>query len=387
MFEFQPGCVVRVPHATLQRVLDEQQPPLFLADHSKAAFGRVRRVPRAGSMALAVVSLAKARTFAEEDAQAFSRAQQHPDNLLARLVAFACPRSEAAAEEEAEDESKGGGAGGGIAAAGAPPPLPPLPGPSLVFELPRCGSLAEVLADDGAAAQLPWRARMRVAQQVAAALHFLHGGDSDGAPPRYHRDVKSANVLLGSYTGLQTQLLGAGLAALLQPDGAAVGPDGVARVARSTMRAPFGSPGYMCPTYAGTTRVFDRSAEVYSLGVLLAELLTGRCYAGGHGDPDEDLADGELDEARAGVWPADEARAQMVELARRCLKSKVKKRATLPEVLGGLNALCEKHCGVSAFERDLERQRAAKAEAWQQKFTLMRDVSSRRSFPRCAVSC
>ena len=43
----RPDRVVRVPHAALQRLLADEQPPRFL-DDSKAAFGRVQAFVIAG---------------------------------------------------------------------------------------------------------------------------------------------------------------------------------------------------------------------------------------------------------------------------------------------------------------------------------------------------
>ena len=115
------------------------QAAMLWANQEEYRKALMKSVAANGNAALAVVTLAKAGPFAEEDAQAFSRGQEHPN--LARLVAYACQRTEAAVEEEEEDESKGGG---GAAAAAA---AEPLPGLSLVFELPPCGSVVTARAD------------------------------------------------------------------------------------------------------------------------------------------------------------------------------------------------------------------------------------------------
>jgi serine/threonine protein kinase len=73
-------------------------------------------------------------------------------------------------------------------------------GPSkcLVLELCSGGSLQDRLQPAAArAAEKPalvWQQRVRIAQQVASALAYLHGL----TPQCIHRDLKSANVLLGA---------------------------------------------------------------------------------------------------------------------------------------------------------------------------------------------
>jgi len=95
--------------------------------------------------------------------------------------------------------------------------------------------------------------------QVAAGVHHAH---EYGV---IHRDLKPANVMI-------------------RPDGRAIVTDfGLAKSlnwkgAISLTPAGFivGSPGFMSPEQAACTRNVDRRTDVYSLGVMLYQALTGR---------------------------------------------------------------------------------------------------------------
>jgi hypothetical protein len=117
--------------------------------------------------------------------------------------------------------------------------------PYLVMELVDGQPLASRLP-------LPWPEAVRVAEQVAAALAAAH---QLGV---IHRDIKPANVML-TETGVK--VLDFGIAAVIGAD------TDVGRMA--------GTPTYTAPERLDPGRPAAPASDVYSLGVLLYETLTG----------------------------------------------------------------------------------------------------------------
>lgn len=120
----------------------------------------------------------------------------------------------------------------------------------------------EVLSTRVAAGPLPVREAVDIAMQVADALDEAH---SRGI---VHRDIKSAN-LIQTTRGL-IKVLDFGLAKIMRP--------GVSDVTQPQMTSAgliIGTVSYMAPEQA-LGRTVDWRADLFSLGVVLFELLTGR---------------------------------------------------------------------------------------------------------------
>ena len=94
----------------------------------------------------------------------------------------------------------------------------------------------------------------RLASQVAEALHAAHGRGI------VHRDIKPQNVLLDKAGNAKVADFGIALAA--------------SRTSTSGTNLLFGTPSYMSPEQAMGERVGPES-DLYSLGVVLYEMLTG----------------------------------------------------------------------------------------------------------------
>nr|GEX69513.1 LRR receptor-like serine/threonine-protein kinase [Tanacetum cinerariifolium] len=124
------------------------------------------------------------------------------------------------------------------------------------------GSLSSLLHGAGKRGT-EWESRYEVLLGVAHALAYLH---HDCVPAIVHGDVKSMNVLLG--LNLQPFLGDFGLARLVSKD-----QNDVLNQNRKPQLA--GSYGYMAPEHASGQRVTEKS-DVYSYGVVLLEVLTGR---------------------------------------------------------------------------------------------------------------
>lgn len=110
-------------------------------------------------------------------------------------------------------------------------------------------SLAALLADAGARAQLDVAAALFVVEAVCAALAHAHA-----QPGLVHRDVTPANILV-SRDGV-VKLTDFGIASLI------------------ATTADAGTPGYAAPEQRAG-RAVDARADVYALGVVLGELVAG----------------------------------------------------------------------------------------------------------------
>ncbi|THU67104.1 hypothetical protein C4D60_Mb05t21130 [Musa balbisiana] len=105
---------------------------------------------------------------------------------------------------------------------------------------------------------LDWRKRLRIAQGAARGLVYLHQSCD---PHILHRDIKSSNILLDEM--FEAHLADFGLARLILPYDTHVTTDLV------------GTLGYIPPEY-GQSSVATFKGDIYSFGVVLLELLTGK---------------------------------------------------------------------------------------------------------------
>ncbi|MCW5801483.1 MAG: serine/threonine protein kinase [Deltaproteobacteria bacterium] len=123
-----------------------------------------------------------------------------------------------------------------------------LEGESLTNRLARAGRLAPESA-------------MEVCRQIASALDAAHRADV------LHRDLKPDNIFLvpdpAVPAGERVKVLDFGLAKL-------------GRGGHTQMNTVFGTPRYMSPEQCRSATQIDQRSDVYSLGCILFELITGR---------------------------------------------------------------------------------------------------------------
>ncbi|KAL2486611.1 Serine/threonine-protein kinase CDL1 [Abeliophyllum distichum] len=130
----------------------------------------------------------------------------------------------------------------------------------LVYEYMPLGSLEGHLHDPRPnRISLDWNTRMEIAAGIAKGLEYLHDKIK---PPIIYRDLKCSNILLGK--GYHPKLSDFGLAK--------AGPTGgQTHVSTRVM----GTYGYCAPEYAMTGKLTFKS-DIYSFGVVLLEIITGR---------------------------------------------------------------------------------------------------------------
>ncbi|KAL3830518.1 hypothetical protein ACJIZ3_019320 [Penstemon smallii] len=130
----------------------------------------------------------------------------------------------------------------------------------LVYEFMPMGSLENHLFDlEPGQKPLNWSTRLKIAAGAARGIEYLH---CQANPPVIYRDLKSSNILLDS--DFTVKLSDFGLAKL--------GPVGdKTHVSTRVM----GTYGYCAPEYAMSGKLTLKS-DIYSFGVLLLEIITGR---------------------------------------------------------------------------------------------------------------
>ncbi|CAE8634927.1 unnamed protein product [Polarella glacialis] len=170
----------------------------------------------------------------------------------------------------------------------------------LVYELLPGGDLNGRLNKD---ASFTWKQRLSVVLDSALGLSHLHGS----RPQVFHRDVKTQNILMDKNgTGKVADF---GLACLAQQNQNSL-----------AVSQTSGTIGYADPLYIRSGVVTEKS-EVYSMGMVILEVLTGRPpalqHANGRIEYQFDHLNGEMSRLvamvdRRGQWPS--AMVSLVEI-------------------------------------------------------------------------
>ncbi|XP_048139370.1 putative leucine-rich repeat receptor-like serine/threonine-protein kinase At2g19230 [Rhodamnia argentea] len=106
---------------------------------------------------------------------------------------------------------------------------------------------------------LTWSSRLQIAVDAAQGLDYLHNGCK---PPIIHRDLKTTNILLNDDFRAKIADFGLSRAFATEKDS-------------HVSTCPAGTPGYIDPEMQ-SSRKFTKKYDVYSFGIILFELITGR---------------------------------------------------------------------------------------------------------------
>src|SRR5262245_52446220 len=127
-------------------------------------------------------------------------------------------------------------------------------------------SLRSRLARQG---ELPVTAAVRLLREIAAALAYAH------AQGIVHRDIKPDNVLMSGDSAMVTDF---GVAKAIVDAGGVDERHSASHVPNpiSSLGIALGTPAYMAPEQASADPTVDHRADIYAVGVLAYELLTGQ---------------------------------------------------------------------------------------------------------------
>jgi tetratricopeptide (TPR) repeat protein len=212
---------------------------------------------------------------------------------------------------------------------------------------------------------------LNVMLQVAQAIAYAH------AKGVIHRDLKPANIMVGAFG--EVQVMDWGLAKVLAEGGTAdeerasrahQPEEGtLIRTARSTGSAGsfgtdteagslLGTPAYMPPEQAiGDIANLDRRADVFGLGAILCEVLTGKPPYVGRSSEEvrRKAANGDLADATARL-DACGAEAELIALTKKCLSPEaIDRPRDAQAVADGLSAYLN---GVQERLQTAQRERA-----------------------------
>ena len=184
-------------------------------------------------------------------------------------------------------------------------------------------------------------ARIELFRELCHVVGALHDGQL------VHRDLKPANIMVDNFD--KVRLLDFGLAKALDFNDTAF---------ETQAAASMGTPNYMAPEQTGISKEITTAADVYSLGVILFELLTDQLpYTFKQFGPNEiniirNFVPSPASETKPGLT------AQYDHLVARCLEKTPKKRPqTASEVLRMLGEIDHSSSSLGSVVTPLEKNK------------------------------
>ena len=199
----------------------------------------------------------------------------------------------------------------------------------LVYEYMGKGSLDDCIFRKGNTPALSWQLRFRIAAEIATGLLFLHQTKPE---PIVHRDLKPGNILLDH--NYVSKIGDVGLARLV--------PAVAENVTQIRMTSAAGTFCYIDPEYQQTGMLGVKS-DVYSLGILLLQLITAKQPMGLSHYVERAIERGtfftDMLDPAVPDWPAEET-LSFARLALQCAELRRKDRPDLgKEILPELSRL------------------------------------------------
>ncbi|GLJ23563.1 hypothetical protein SUGI_0446380 [Cryptomeria japonica] len=207
----------------------------------------------------------------------------------------------------------------------------------IMYEYMPHGCLADRLSGKTGTSPLSWQERTRITMEICSALQFLHSLKPD---PIVHRDLEPENILLDESD--VSKITNFGLARRL-PEVVQGEPE------------PRRTYLYMDPEYISSGKYTTKS-DVYSLGMIIVQLLTGKSALGLVNEVKSALASGELKQIldpSAGEWPFAHA-TQVAELGLLCTEQVSEKR---PDLEPAVMKMMDKLRSFKIAETDAARPR------------------------------
>ncbi|KAJ3694547.1 hypothetical protein LUZ60_010027 [Juncus effusus] len=191
---------------------------------------------------------------------------------------------------------------------------------ALIYEFIPNGSLDTFLTNRGSSSRskLSWQHRIRIASEICSALIFLHSIEPHGIA---HGDLKPENIMLDS--NFVSKLTDFGISRKLQQSNKTATPFHLTETPKYT-------PAYCDPEFFSSYELNPKS-DIYSFGIVLLQLVTGRGPRLIKDIVEEALDSDELDtivDNSAGEWPTEQAKT-LASLGLWCSDPSRKKRPDL----------------------------------------------------------
>jgi serine/threonine protein kinase len=248
------------------------------------------------------------------------------------------------------------------------PPTPELMASELclIYKFAPRGDLKNILKDDCKAVELPWFYRLKILKEVAVVLNYLH---NNGA---FHRDVKTENILVESDHTAKLSDYG------LSKSKSSESSTSDSMVIHSTVGTRYGTNGYKCPHYQNFSFPYNRKCEIFSFGIVVIEVVSGKLQGDIIDGINNSLADevnsgkGLQEDLRAGEWPAGCVK-ELLQLGRECVACYRDRLDDMSEVIRIINIIRDKYhpsnSEVSFLEEQLRKEREIT-----ERFSLEKDI-------------